>query len=303
MKFLKWFTGVKVISRFRCRLIHKLIPVAVMTLAVVTFPTSGFADKDDHRGWGYHRFVDKVDHQGWGYQREGVTILDQLKRTDGTQALLAAIRVVDGSSVCPAIIEELLNNREKRLVVFAPNNRAFEKLLILPEGGFDGMSAETIALALPGILNRLDLSAEDVCNVLLKHVAERRDAKRLTARELLKEGQITVLGSDLPIAVGGVGPSINYEANITERDVFTVNGVIHYLDNVIVDAEEPPQPPTNEVCNQELCLTDPEQRTQCEEFLGTCLASDDLGTSEEECVAGGLLICNEVETEFEPEPF
>ena len=72
---------------------------------------------------------------------------------------------------------------------------------------------------------------------------------------VLEEGEITVLGSDLPIAVGDVGPLVNFEASITERDVFTVNGVIHYLNNVIVDAEEPPQPPTNEVCNQEKCLT------------------------------------------------
>ena len=299
MKVLTLFSGVKAVSRFRRCLKHKILPAAVMALAMVSFPISGFADKDDHRGWGYHKFVDKDDQRGWSYHRKGATILDKLERTDGTQALLAAIRVIDSSSVCSPIIEELLDNRKKRLVVLAPNNRAFEKFLILPEGGFDGMSTETIALALPGILNRLDLNAEDVCKVLLKHIAERKDAKRLTARELLEEGEITVLGSDLPIAVGDVGPLVNFEASITERDVFTVNGVIHYLNNVIVDAEEPPQPPTNEVCNQEKCFSDPEQRAQCENFLAACLAANE---PEEECVGGGLLICNEPEFEFEPEP-
>ena len=39
---------------------------------------------------------------------------------------------------------------------------------------------------------------------------------------------------------------------------------------------------------------------QCEEFLAACLAA---GEPEEDCVGGGLLICNDVEVEFEPEPF
>ena len=74
------------------------------------------------------------------------------------------------------------------------------------------------------------------------------------------EGEIGVLGlSLLPIAVGEVGPSINYEANITERDVFTVNGVLHYIDSVIVDAPPPDPPDLDVVCRQEKCLADPNQ--------------------------------------------
>ena len=219
------------------------------------------------------------------------TILAVLERTDGSQALVAVIRVADKSGACTINTEALLNDKKNKLVVFAPSNRAFDIFLKLPEGGFDGMSIDVIVLALPGILNGLVLTDADLCDVLLKHISEhKKPKKKAIARKLLEEGDITVVdGSKFPIAVGEVGPSINYEASITERDVFTVNGIIHYINNVIVDAEEP-DPDLNVICDQEKCLTDPVQRTQCENFLALCLASIN---SQRQCVAGGLLICNE----------
>ena len=43
-------------------------------------------------------------------------------------------------------------------------------------------------------------------------------------------------GSELPVAVGRSGVWINYEGAITEPDVFTKNGVIHFINSVIQDA-------------------------------------------------------------------
>ena len=107
------------------------------------------------------------------------------------------------------------------------------------------MNTDAIVLAFPGLLNKLEpkLTSVDLCDVLLNHVAATKDAKKLTARKLLQQGGITIADGVLfPIAVGEVGPSIAYSANITERDVFTVNGVIHYIDNVIVEPEPEPPP-------------------------------------------------------------
>lgn len=220
MKFSKLFSSIRAAFRFGRCLNLAITPIAVMALALVTFPMSGFAD---------------------GKVSKGETILDRLVSTDGSQGLVAAIRVVDGSGVCEVLIAELLDNRSKRLVVLAPSNRGFEKFFELPEGGLNGLGSDTIELAFPALLNKLALNNEDICDVLLKHVSEQGNASNATARDLLRKGEITVADeSQFPIAIGNVGPSINYAANITERDVFTVNGVIHYIDNVIVEPEEPP---------------------------------------------------------------
>jgi hypothetical protein len=223
-----------------------------------------------------------------------VTILESLEHTDGSQALVGAIRFVDAQGVCGDPIEQLLDNKKEKLVFFAPSNGGFAKFLKLPEDGFDGMNTDAIILAFPGLLNKLELTSVDLCDVLLNHVAATKDAKKLTARKLLQQGGITVAdGSLFPIAVGDVGPSINYAANITERDVFTVNGVIHYIDNVIVEPEEEPEVDPSIICNTvDTCAAPGPSRSDCHAFVVVCEAS---AQDQDDCAQGATLICFETE--------
>ena len=59
---------------------------------------------------------------------------------------------------------------------------------------------------------------------------------------------------------------------------------------------EPPPEEVNEsnVCTRELCATNDAKKTQCESFLATCLAASENDADREECVAGALLICQQV---------
>jgi uncharacterized surface protein with fasciclin (FAS1) repeats len=223
------------------------------------------------------------------------TILDTLERTDGSQAVVAAIRVVDGEGVCGDPIEQLLDNKKEKLVFFAPSNGGFAKFLKLPGDGFDGMDTDAIVLAFPGLLNKLELTSADLCDVLRNHVAATKDAKKLTASKLLGQGSITVTdGTLFPIAVGDVGPSISYGANITERDVFTANGVIHYIDNVIVEPEEePPSVDPSLICQTvDTCAVSGPSRNDCQTFVLACGAA---GQDQDDCAQGATLICLETE--------
>ena len=156
------------------------------------------------------------------------------------------------------------------------------------------MNIKAIELAFPGILARLELTAEDICKVLQNHFAKTKDAKKLTAKKLLQQGSITVAdGALFPIAIGEVGASISYAANITERDVFTVNGIIHYIDNVLV---EPPPPSEDDqplpigYCTEVLdCGA---QTSECEEFVAKC---NIFVQDREDCAQGATLICIEID--------
>ncbi|MBT8148048.1 MAG: fasciclin domain-containing protein [Gammaproteobacteria bacterium] len=57
------------------------------------------------------------------------------------------------------------------------------------------------------------------------------------AEALLDNGGVGVAGSSgpLPVSLGNKGVRINYEANVIKSDVFADNGVIHYIDTVLVD--------------------------------------------------------------------
>jgi hypothetical protein len=225
----------------------------------------------------------------------GATILKTLERTDGSQATVAAIRFVDAAGVCGVQIAQLLDDKKKKLVFFAPSNGGFERFLKLPDGGLDGMSTDAIVLAFPGLLNKLALTAEDICDVLQNHVAETKHAKKLTASKLLQDGDITVTdGALFPIAIGDVGPSINYAANITERDVFTVNGIIHYINNVIVEPEEePPEVDPSLICETvDTCAVSGPSRNDCRTFVLLCESG---GQDQQDCIQGATLICLETE--------
>lgn len=173
-----------------------------------------------------------------GHHRAPPTMLERLAATDGAQALVAAVLVVDGAKVLDFSLADLLADRHAEIILFAPGNRAFENLLGLEPGSLDGLEAADIAAALPGIIGDLGLNAEAVAAVLLKHAALPRRANRAFASEnaLLRRGEVEVAdGSVLPVGIGDNGVSVNREADIVKANVFVRNGVIHFIDAVIVD--------------------------------------------------------------------
>ncbi len=166
------------------------------------------------------------------------TILDRLSAVDGTQALIAAVLVVDESMALDFSIAEGLATVDG-IVLLAPINSAFEALLGLESGFLDGLSVDDVKAALPSVLSGLGLTVEDVINILLLHVGQLDDVDASTAgaEALLANGGVGVAGSSepLPVSLGGKGVRINYEANVIRPDVFADNGVIHYIDTVLVD--------------------------------------------------------------------
>ena len=159
--------------------------VLVVTFAVVLSFVLGTALPAQAGGW----------HGRWWHHRP--TVLDKLEDTDGAQALVAAVKVVDESEseVCPQI-GELLDDRRASLTVFAPDNTAFEKLLKLPPGALDGLSVGNIV----GILESLTVDPDALCEDLLKHVSvEGRQSKR----DLLREGEIIEEGDHKSLMTSG----------------------------------------------------------------------------------------------------
>ena len=166
------------------------------------------------------------------------TILDRLLDTDGAQAVVAAVLVVDDAKALPFGLADLLDDKRAEVILFAPGNAAFEKLLGLEEGTLNGLTANEIAAALPGIIGPLGVTVDDVAAILLKHAALPRKANRWTASEdaLLARGSVEVAdGSEFPVGIGSAGVSINYETQIIKANLFARNGVIHFIDSVIVD--------------------------------------------------------------------
>lgn len=166
------------------------------------------------------------------------SIVDRLSAVDGTQALIAAVLVVDESMELDFSIAEGLATADN-LVLLAPINSAFEALLGLEPGFLDGLSVEEVKGALPSVLADLGLTVNDVINILLLHVAQidNVDESTVGAEALLANGGVGVAGSSepLPVSLGSKGVRINYEANVIKADVFADNGVIHYIDTVLVD--------------------------------------------------------------------
>lgn len=168
-----------------------------------------------------------------GYYYKGRTIVDKLVATDGAQALVAAVLLVDEAAA--AGIAGLLSDKYSRFTVLAPSNAAFEKLLGLDAGTLNGLTIEQIKDALPDILKGLGLDADAVVGILVKHVA----SGKATANKLLKKGSITVLAKDstFPVGIGASGMTVNYETTVIKADVWASNGIIHFIDTVIVDAD------------------------------------------------------------------
>lgn len=176
----------------------------------------------------------------YGGLRGVPTILDKLVATDGAQALVAAVLVVDDAKALPFSLAELLGDKREEVVLLAPTNTAFEKLLNLDAGTLDGLSIDDIQRELPFLLPP-ELGVEDVAAVLLKHAALPRKANRFTASEraLLAKGELEVADESVfPVSIGNAGIRINYETSIIEPNVFVRNGVIHFIDTVITDSED-----------------------------------------------------------------
>jgi len=162
------------------------------------------------------------------------SILENVVSTDGLQALAAAVLVVDGSGVLDFSIADGLDSIDD-IVLLAPTNSAFEKLLGLETGFLDGLSIAEVQAALPGILSELGLTVNDVINILLLHVALYDDGDH-DIEDLVEDQGITVAASKtLPVSMGDKGVRINYEAFVVKADIDSENGHIHVIDTVIVD--------------------------------------------------------------------
>ena len=165
------------------------------------------------------------------------TILNTLIQTDGAQAVVAAVLVVDEADELPFSLAELLDNRRAEVVLLAPSNAAFEKLLGLEPGFLNGLSVAEIKNALPTLLP-VGVGTAEVAAILLKHASLPRRANFRTSsdRALLRKGQVSVAdGSTFPVSIGGSGIQVNYETTVIQANILARNGVIHFIDTVIVD--------------------------------------------------------------------
>jgi uncharacterized surface protein with fasciclin (FAS1) repeats len=198
-----------------------LQPIA-LALSLFMIAPSVMADDDNRYGWGY---------------KKTPTILDKLVATDGAQAVVAAVLVVDEAGALPFSLAEILGNRKAEVVLLAPSNAAFENLLGLAPGTLNGLTIAEVKDALPGLLPS-GVDAEAVAQILLKHVALPKKANLWTASEdaLLKKGSITVADeSEFPVGIGASGVQVNYETTIIKANIRARNGVVHFIDTVIVD--------------------------------------------------------------------
>ena len=173
---------------------------------------------------------------GHGYKKSN-TILDKLVQTDGAQAVVAAVLVVDEAGALHFSLAEILGDKNAEVVLFAPSNAAFEQLLGLDPGTLDGLTIEQVKEALPGLLPA-GVGAGDVASILLKHVALPKRATLRTASDLalLKKGTVEVADESIfPVSVTASGVGVNYETTIIRANINARNGVIHFIDTVIVD--------------------------------------------------------------------
>jgi uncharacterized surface protein with fasciclin (FAS1) repeats len=168
------------------------------------------------------------------------TILDKLLQTDGAQAVVAAVLVVDEAEVLDFKLADVLDDPHAEVVLLAPSNAAFEKLLGLDAGTLNGLSIDDVKTALPGLLPA-GVGASEVAAILLKHVSlperpNKADLKTASDAELLANGSIEVADTSVfPVGVGASGVQVNYETTIIKANVDARNGVIHFIDTVIVD--------------------------------------------------------------------
>jgi hypothetical protein len=171
------------------------------------------------------------------FERKGLTILDTLSNTEGAEAVVAAVLLVDDAGSLNFSLAGLLDDPKAEVILLAPGNAAFEKLLGLDTGFLNDLSVEEIQAALPSLLP-MGVGPEEVAAILLKHAALPKSAKLVKASEnaLLRDGEIAVADrSVFPVGIGGSGVVINDESTIIKANIPARNGVIHFIDSVIVD--------------------------------------------------------------------
>ena len=201
------------------KIIDRSIHSAVLALAMLLTPMAVMAGHEDDNN------------------NKKPTVVDILSEVDGAQAVVAAVLVVDESGVLTFSLAELLGDKNAELVVLAPSNAAFEALLELEPGTLNGLSVMDVKDALPGLLPP-GVGPSEVAAILLKHVAQPPVAKLRTASEnvLLGQGSVEVAdGSVFAVSVGASGVQVNYETTIIKPNIRARNGVIHFIDTVIVD--------------------------------------------------------------------
>jgi uncharacterized surface protein with fasciclin (FAS1) repeats len=165
------------------------------------------------------------------------TMLDVLANTKGAEALVATVLVVDDAGVLDFSLADLFANRQLDIVLFAPTNAAFEKLLGLEPGALNGLTIEQTKAALPGLLPA-GVGPQELAAILAKHAAivERTSRFTSSADALLREGSVSVAdGSELAVGVGANGAEVNFESTIIRADFRARNGYIHFVDTVILD--------------------------------------------------------------------
>ena len=202
------------------KIIDRSIHSAVLALAMLLTPMAVMADHDDDNN-----------------NNKKPTVVEILSEVDGAQAVVAAVLVVDEAGVLTFSLAELLGDKNAELVVLAPSNAAFEALLGLEPGTLNGLSVMDVKDALPGLLPP-GVGPSEVAAILLKHVAQPPVAKFRTASEnaLLGQGSIEVAdGSVFAVSVGASGVAVNYETTIIKPNIRARNGIIHFIDTVIVD--------------------------------------------------------------------
>ena len=233
------------------------------------------------------------------------TIYQVLQHTNGSEALFAAILFNDecfensrhgDNPGCDTEIKELLDDKKKDLVLFALSNRGFESILQLPEGWIDasGMDAEGLKVALPELLLRLELAdggpaEKAIYELLIRHIVPTKDAKKKAAEKLLQQGSITV-------GIGG---------HVTEHEVRAINGLIHYIDNVLVEPIPVPEEPVDEydVADiEEFCIEIPGcfgRENRCEEAVWNCFLAE--GEQDPQtCGNAGFLACLDLDLRGPP---
>lgn len=202
------------------KIIDRSIHSAVLALAMLLTPMAVMAGHDDDNN-----------------NNKKPTVVDILSEVDGAQAVVAAVLVVDEAGVLNFSLAELLGDKNAELVVLAPSNAAFEALLGLDPGALNGLSVMDVKDALPGLLPA-GVGPSEVAAILLKHVAQPPVAKLRTASEnvLLGQGSVEVAdGSVFAVSVGASGVQVNYETTIIKPNIRARNGVIHFIDTVILD--------------------------------------------------------------------
>jgi len=145
-----------------------------------------------------------------------MNIVDTAVANGNFTTLVAALQATN--------LVDALADEQASLTVFAPTDAAFAMI-----------GAETLAVLLD--------NPEVLSSILLQHVVA-AEVDSISAYSLNGQMATTLSGAMLPIAVDSDTDGLTFGgANITMKDIYTTNGVIHVIDMVVVADVAIPQPP------------------------------------------------------------